>query len=51
MSSSEVSLADALFLSHMNGVMEERLRIIKMFEDMDSTCADWAAYKLKEVTE
>jgi hypothetical protein len=38
----EVTLSDALFLAHMNGVMEERSRVITAFENSDSACADWA---------
>jgi hypothetical protein len=45
---SEVTLSDALFLAHMNGVMEERLRVIDVFENSDSACADWAIAQVKE---
>lgn len=46
--SSEVSLSDALFLAHMNGVMEERNRVIDVFETSDSACADWAIAQVKK---
>lgn len=45
---SEVTLSDALFLAHMNGVMEERLRIINVFENSDSVCAEWAIAQVQK---
>ena len=44
----EVTLSDALFLAHMNGVMEERNRIVDVFETSDSVCADWAIAQVKK---
>jgi hypothetical protein len=44
----EVTLSDALFLAHMNGVMEERNRIVDVFENSDSACADWAIAQVKK---
>ena len=44
----EVSLSDALFLAHMNGVMEERQRVIDILENSDSVCADWAIAQVKK---
>lgn len=47
MTNDEVSVSEAMFMSHLYGMSQEQERIIDLFKNSDSACSEWAIGLIK----
>ncbi len=47
MTDDQVSVSEAMFMSHLYGMSQEQERIIDLFKNSDSACSEWAIAVIK----